>query len=145
VHRAARDGIARLNQDGTTDHTFLPDLSAGTGFFGRALSVATQSDGKVLVSGVLLGNNCLGGCPGMMRLNADGTRDGTFQADLSGWSPYVRVAMQSNGKVILVGDKPFDTPFVARLNANGHSGQHISKRAQWTGKHLRYFCRGAKG
>src|SRR5438445_13210339 len=48
VHGAARFGIARLNADGTKDYTFMNGLFVANG---AVLSVAVQSDGKMLIGG----------------------------------------------------------------------------------------------
>src|SRR5260221_440083 len=46
VNGAARGGVARLNPDGTTDHTFMNGLS---GTDGNVYSIALQRDGKVII------------------------------------------------------------------------------------------------
>lgn len=76
-------GVARLNANGTLDGSFaggqvvVPfDLGGNGGDNGRA--VVVQPDGKVVVAGEVerdtTGNNDFG----LIRLNADGTIDGTF-------------------------------------------------------------------
>jgi hypothetical protein len=47
INGTNRNGIARLNPDGTTDASFNP----GSGANGRVRSIALQSDGNVLIAG----------------------------------------------------------------------------------------------
>ena len=104
-----RNGIARLNADGTLD----------TGFDGRSLgdaarSVALQSDGKVL----LLSDGVI------VRLNADGTLDTGFEIIQTGDRDDVTsIAVQSDGKVLIGGYftsvNGVQTMGFARLNPDG--------------------------
>src|SRR5262249_53401216 len=48
VHGALRGQVARLNTDGTTDHTFMHGLAGAKGIVN---AVVVQSDGKVLIGG----------------------------------------------------------------------------------------------
>lgn len=66
-------GIARLNADGSFDASFYP----GSGTDGVVYAVALQSDGKVLVGGSFA-NFDFNARNGLVRLNADGSLDGTF-------------------------------------------------------------------
>lgn len=69
--------LARLNSDGTTDTSFLPDFPT------RTLAVAVQPDGKIVVGGSF---DTVNGLPAgnLVRLNQDGTTDPTFSANVSG-------------------------------------------------------------
>lgn len=74
-----RNGIARLNTDGTLDPTFNP----GLGFNAGVNTIALQADGKILVGGDFTTFN--GQSAGrLIRLNADGSRDASFYLPLNG-------------------------------------------------------------
>lgn len=65
--------IARLNTDGTKDTTF----NIGTGFNNSALSLAIQSDGKIISTGIFTSYS--GSSSNyIIRLNPNGTKDTTF-------------------------------------------------------------------
>jgi uncharacterized delta-60 repeat protein len=69
-----RNGIARLNADGTTDFTFDPGTGASSGI----RSIALMPDGKILVAGSFSTFNGQS-VVGVVRLAADGSIDPTFQ------------------------------------------------------------------
>jgi uncharacterized delta-60 repeat protein len=117
-----RNRLVRLNADGFTDDGFYFNL--GTGFNGIIETVAVQSDGKILVGGSF---TALGGLTRnrLVRLNADGTVDTAFYANLgNGFNNTVStLAIQSDGK-ILVGGFFTTLNFVSRnylirLNSDG--------------------------
>src|SRR5205814_6841029 len=100
---AANDPIMRLNADGTRDATFN---ASGTGANGNVYAVAVQPDGKIVIGGDFTSYN-----PGaattqrIMRLNADGTPDASFNAGGAGADGTVRaVAMQPDGSIVIGGD-----------------------------------------
>ena len=64
--------LARINFNGTPDASFRPGLD------GRALSVRTQSDGKILVAGKFGLANGYIPRTGLARFNLDGSLDRTF-------------------------------------------------------------------
>src|ERR1051325_8868334 len=115
INGTSRVGIARLNQDGSLDSTFVPD--DGWGLY----SIAVQPDGKVVVGGSGYHTNIVG------RRNADGTRDTTFgPVDIVGYeyNEVWAVGLQTDGKVVI--GRLFFTSIngtnrnqFARLNANG--------------------------
>ena len=99
----AKNGLARLNADGTDDATFTV-----TGTAAQANSIALQADGKLIVGGnftAIAGTTVRS----IARLNSDGTFDNTFNAGTglsqSGtFSPVANaVAVQSDGKVVICG------------------------------------------
>lgn len=142
VNGTNRNGIARLNADGTLDTSF----NIGSGPNGAVDFVAGQPDGKVLIGGrftTFNGTNC----GSLARLHADGTLDGSFNSgygvrhyrDCGGDVCYdvafpTAVALQPDGK-LLAGVwienwqcDPFDggcfvsqSYAVARLNGDGSS------------------------
>jgi uncharacterized delta-60 repeat protein len=100
VHGGLRAGVARLNADGTTDHTFM-DGQIGAG--GMVNSVAVQADGKAVIGGEF---STVNQAPrrGVARLNRDGTTDYGFMDAASGVEGIVgAVAVQSDGKVLAGG------------------------------------------
>lgn len=110
--------IIRINTDGSYDNT----LSVGTGFNNPPLSVAIQNDGKIIAGGLFTSYNGIG-ANGIVRLNTNGTIDGTFFYG-SGFDDDVQtIFVQSDGK-ILIGGK-FNvyngTPAngIIRLNTDG--------------------------
>jgi uncharacterized delta-60 repeat protein len=113
-----RGRIARLNADGSLDTAFNP----GTGFNSIVRSISIQPDGKIIVGGDF---NSFNGTPRgrIVRLNADGSIDATFNT-ITGFDNIVYSAsIQADGKIIVVGSF---TSFngiarnrIARLNADG--------------------------
>ena len=101
--------------DGTLDTTFSTNL--GGGFGGNVWSVAAQTDGKVVVGGSLhCGQRVTSNR--IARLNADGTVDAAFSANL-GTGPdndVLSVAVQTDGKIVLGG---WFTALVNRTSARG--------------------------
>jgi uncharacterized delta-60 repeat protein len=113
----ARNGIARLNADGTLDVSFNPGSGAGSGVVN---SFVLQPDGKILVGGSFTSYN--GSTTGnLTRVNADGSRDATFASGISGSSgSSVRsLGLQADGKILAGGT--FITPRrgLLRLLPNG--------------------------
>jgi uncharacterized delta-60 repeat protein/uncharacterized repeat protein (TIGR01451 family) len=70
-----RNGVARLNSDGSLDTTFNP----GLGTTSTVWSVAIQPDGKILVAGEFTSFNSQGR-QYIVRLNTDGTVDPAFNS-----------------------------------------------------------------
>jgi uncharacterized delta-60 repeat protein len=112
----AKNGIARLNANGTLDNTFT-----GTGANNGVYSIALQSDGKILIGGFFttyngVAKNCI------VRLNADGSIDNTFTGTGAN-NGVSTIALQPDGKILIGG---FFTSYngvgklcIVRLNANG--------------------------
>jgi uncharacterized delta-60 repeat protein len=110
--------IARLNPDGSYDSSFV----VGNGFNGTVWTVAIQNDGKVIVGGEFNNYNSPNRSK-IARLNADGSLDTTFDP-LGGANKAVRsVAIQSDGKIVVVGEfTTFNSqsyPRIVRLNPDG--------------------------
>lgn len=116
VAGTARQGVARLDVDGSVDTTFA-DPQANF----EVIAIAVQLDGKVLVGGEF---DSIGGGARhhLARLNANGTLDASFaDPGLDGevWS----IVVQPDGKVLAaggfqhVGDAA--QSYLARFNANG--------------------------
>lgn len=93
--------VARLNPDGTTDTTFNSYEKFGN--IQTAANFGVQPDGKVLVMGAYYYNNVL---KGIVRLNADGSHDTSFNVDIV-HNFYPRIAdaeVESDGKILLAGN-----------------------------------------
>jgi uncharacterized delta-60 repeat protein len=109
--------IIRLNTDGTIDNAFNP----GTGANAYIRTIAIQSDGKIVVGGDFTNFN--GNTVGrLVRLNSDGSLDGTFFSS-GGNQSITSLAIQTDGKILVGG---YFTTFnsvsknrIARLNSDG--------------------------
>ncbi|MFN7140560.1 MAG: hypothetical protein ACK4UN_14575, partial [Limisphaerales bacterium] len=113
VDGTTRNGVARLNADGSLDTTFDP----GTGVTlssGEVHSLSLQQDEKVLIGGSFSGVNGQNR-NGIARLNTDGTLDNTFDpgAGVSGLiysddsravSTVSSIVVQPNGRIIIAGN-----------------------------------------
>jgi len=118
VNGTTRNGLARLNTDGTLNLSFAP----GTGASAWISSVAVQPDGKVLIAGSfgnVNGTNRAGG----WRLQANGSLDNNFNAITGPNASVSAFALQPDGKVIIGGSfttiNGTNRNHIARLNANG--------------------------
>jgi len=121
----ARNGIARLNIDGSLDASFNPGEGV-TGAFAQINSIAIQANGKILIGGSFTtydgtNKNCIA------RLNASGTLDNSFDAagaGITGLNDNVKtILIQSDGKILIGGifttNNVNATRGIARLNTNG--------------------------
>ena len=114
----SRQGIARLNLDGSLDTAFDP----GAGVAGSVLAMALQSDGKVIIAGDFTSVNNVER-HNVARLNDDGSLDASFDLQTGPNEVVYAVAVQSDGKVLIGGAftlvNGFDNFMVARLETNG--------------------------
>ena len=92
-----RNGVARLNADGSLDTGF----SVGSGAQGLVWSVAVQSDGKVLVAGDFDRFNGVDR-RGIVRLNNDGSVDQSFNPGSGADGPVYSVAVRDSQQTIFV-------------------------------------------
>jgi uncharacterized delta-60 repeat protein len=91
--------IIRLNTDGSIDSTFV----YGTGFnTGLALAIAIQPDGKILVGGEFTAYQGTAASK-IIRLNSDGSIDGTFNPGTGFNNTVNAIAIQADGKIIVGG------------------------------------------
>ena len=113
-----RNRIARLNADGTLDTTFNP----GTGTNDWVITAAIQNDGKIIIGGDFTSYDGTSRNH-IVRLNADGTLDDTFNPGTGANNMVWTTAIQSDGNIIIGGDFTSynGTPRnrIARLNADG--------------------------
>ncbi|MFA6258943.1 MAG: delta-60 repeat domain-containing protein, partial [Candidatus Paceibacterota bacterium] len=110
--------IARLNSDGSLDTSF----NIGSGFNSTVFSIATQSDGKILVGGVFTNYNGTS-INRIARLNSDGSLDTSFNIG-TGFNAYPRsIVVQNDGKILVGGQFiNYNSTIVnriARLNSDG--------------------------
>jgi len=113
-----RNRIARVNADGSMDTTFNP----GTGPNQPVVSIQMQADGKIIVTGTFTTFNGVARS-GIVRLNADGSVDTTFNPG-TGASGLVNGAIiQADGKIIVYGGFNFFNGQargkIIRLNPDG--------------------------
>ena len=94
VGLAKRQGIARLNRDGTLDTTFTPPAG---GFRGR--DVLVLPNGKIM----LAGSSNLGAQKNLIRLNANGTLDTSFTL-VSPNASVNALALEADGSVLFGGE-----------------------------------------
>jgi len=131
-------GIARLNVDGTPDRTFGPQGNGfvrspvGDGGDAAASAVAIQPDGRIVVVGSALQESGFDEDElAIARYLPNGTSDNSFDGDgvrtldvgnFSSWSYANDVAIQGDGKIVVVGRTyrvPNDDFFVVRFNPGG--------------------------
>jgi uncharacterized delta-60 repeat protein len=116
----ARPYLARLNQDGSLDETFLSSM-AGPDFPARAL--ALRPDGKLIVGGFFRAFNGLNQ-PGITRLNLDGSVDESFSSAASALHGGPNQIIIGPDEKILIGGclrwaETLNAEGIVRLNANG--------------------------
>jgi len=117
VNTALRNGVARLNTNGSLDTSFVPAIDTGS----EIVSIAIQSDGKIVVGGFPSAGN--GAIQGIVRLNTDGSLDTSFNsgadANVLIWS----IIYQTDGKLIVGGEfgsiNGQPVAGLARLNTDG--------------------------
>jgi uncharacterized delta-60 repeat protein len=122
VNGENRNGIARLNQNGTLDNSFIVSLDKSV------KTMAVQSDGKILLGGDFEIVNGIAR-KGITRLNPNGTIDSTFSTGTGAGGgffplPYVsKVIVLDSGKVMIGGTfsnyNNFPHKGIARLNSDG--------------------------
>ena len=130
---ATRDGVARLNADGTLD-SLNPGLAI-SGYLTQnptVNAVALQADGKIIAAGTFTVENQPGG-GGVVRLNSDGSLDSSFSVgsgvydagDHVGSADVVVVL--ASGQILVGGDfstfNGVSVQGLVRLNADGSLDQ----------------------
>jgi uncharacterized delta-60 repeat protein len=120
---AASDNLLRLNADGSLDTSFN---NGGAGIAGLVSTLALQPDGKILVGGFFRTYNGNAAPDMVLRLNADGSLDTSFNAGGSGFDNGVRaLAVQADGRILVGGGfasyngNAAVPDYLLRLNANG--------------------------
>lgn len=112
----SRNGVCRLNTDGTIDTTFTSPLPNDNNL--TVLRIEQLSDGKILVGGsfrLVSGGTIYN----IIKLNSDGTIDNSFNK-ISGNNFCPDFKEQSDGKIIVTLDGPIvDTGQIYRINSDG--------------------------
>jgi uncharacterized delta-60 repeat protein len=112
-----RNGIARLNTDGSPDSTFDPQ----DGPDGNVYAMAYQADGKVVIGGAFTYFNGVA-CKHVARLMPDGALDLSFDTSDGPNGDVLCLGVQPDGQVVIggtftaVGGVP--RPGIARLNSD---------------------------
>ncbi|WP_020213046.1 T9SS type A sorting domain-containing protein [Flavobacterium rivuli] len=118
----SRNCIARLYADGSLDGFF----DVGTGLFSHqeqdVFSIVVQPDDKLLIGGAFDSYNGISRNR-IVRLNADGSLDTTFEPETGADGPVFTVAVQPDSKVLIGGSfsayNGTERQRLARLNADG--------------------------
>jgi uncharacterized delta-60 repeat protein len=127
----ARQGLARLNADGTLDSTFNPGVN------GPIYGIVVQPDGAIVIGGSFSG---VGGGTGttprkyLARLNNDGTVDMGFDPGVNMNNYVEALALQPDGKILVGGGFYAGLGgavryFLGRLNPDGTADAGFSPGA----------------
>lgn len=90
--------LTRLKPDGSVDESF----NIGTGFNGKIYASYVQSDGKIIVGGSFTSFDGKS-CGRLIRLNADGSYDASFNTSIAATGTIYAISPQPDGKIIIVG------------------------------------------
>lgn len=90
--------LTRLLPDGTVD----PDFSPGTGVYGTVESIVIQEDDKILIAGSFNSYNNED-ASFILRLNADGSIDDSFQASEIDYA-IRKMVLQQDGTILVLGE-----------------------------------------
>jgi uncharacterized delta-60 repeat protein/uncharacterized repeat protein (TIGR01451 family) len=123
VNTKSRNRIARLNADGSVDTSFNPGVGADSSVSSVLLyPPGNPLEGRIVIGGSFSSYN---GTPrnSVARLLTNGTLDATFVVGNGANGTVRAMAMQPDGKIIIVGDfteyNDFSRNRLARLNADG--------------------------
>ena len=113
------DAIIRLNIDGSRDNTFGQSGKILPNF--NVTDIVQQADGKIVAVGQTNANSDFY----IVRYNVNGTLDNSFSLDGivtlgAGFNNASNVAIQSNGKIVVVGSTTSASIGVIRLNTDGN-------------------------
>jgi uncharacterized delta-60 repeat protein len=124
-----RDGLARINADGSLDQTFNPGDGVpvkdpiNPSFIS---AVAYTPSDKIVVGGNFPSYNGTSRF-NIAQINANGSLDSSFNPGLGANGTVWTIAVQTNGQVVIGGDftsvDGYARPHIARLNANGSVDQ----------------------
>lgn len=90
--------LVRLNIDGTIDTTF----STGTGLIGAVFVIKTHINNKILIGGIFSFYNSVS-VRQLLRLNTDGSIDGTFVTGIGPTSQIYSLEIQPDTKILVGG------------------------------------------
>lgn len=123
---APRDGIVRINSNGTLDTTFVPQLESGG--TNTIFDFNLLDNGKMYVVGEIFSANQI------YRLNTDGSIDSSFASQMTSSGRIYAVLAQPDGKVVVGGS--FEVIGgsllyrLARFNSDGSIDTAFSPQAQ---------------
>lgn len=113
-----QNSIVRLNADGTNDTTF----NIGSGFNNGVMTMVIQQDNKIIIGGYFTSYKGVTENR-IIRINANGNKDNVFNNTVGFNETVISIALQSNGKMIVVGSftsyKGVDEKRIIRLNVDG--------------------------
>lgn len=114
-----RNRIARIDSLGALDTTFNP----GVGFSGNSIyAIAVQADGKIIAGGTFFTYQGASR-QYIVRINADGSIDNSFNPGTGFSFATYYILAQSNNKIIVAGGftsyNGSNKGYIARLNSNG--------------------------
>ncbi|GAL87674.1 hypothetical protein MYP_4904 [Sporocytophaga myxococcoides] len=110
--------VVRLTSTGAKDDTFV----VGTGLNGEPRSIIIQPDQQILAAGLFSTYNGAA-AQGVVRVNANGSKDNTFNSSTGTNGEVWDMALQSDGKIILGGAftkyKSISKNYLVRINSDG--------------------------
>lgn len=118
INGVARNGIVRLNSDGSLDTSFAPVLDGTAGIH----SISIQADNKIIIAGSNF--SMVNGVARnrIARLNTDGSLDASFAPVGTGGEIY-STAIQNDGKILVGGAYTFMNGvaknYICRMNTDG--------------------------
>jgi uncharacterized delta-60 repeat protein/uncharacterized repeat protein (TIGR01451 family) len=116
----SKNSIVRLNNDGSIDNTFI--CSGALTANSQICSMALQKDGKILAGGYFYNFNGVSK-NGLVRLNADGSIDNSFNIGTGGNNSLLSVNIQNDGKILVGGYftifNGVSKNYMVRLNTDG--------------------------
>jgi uncharacterized delta-60 repeat protein len=104
-----RNGIARLNSNGTLDTTFDANMPANS----TINSVKIQNDGKIIISVLSSGSTSY-----LMKLNPNGTVDTSFNSTDTSLN-IQKIVFQTDGKIVIMYKNSDNRNRVRRFNNDG--------------------------
>ena len=117
--------LTRVLTDGTLDTAFCINASEGNKLNGTIYAIYKQPDGKILIGGSFYYHSLADSVKSnFIRLNADGTLDTAFMANISQIaSPVLTIDVQSDGKILIGGSftsyQVVGRSYLLRLNTDG--------------------------
>lgn len=128
-----RNALARLNSNGTLDTTFNANLATSNNVY----QMMPQTGGRIILIGSI---TTVGGTPhgGIVRINADGTSDATFNTGNTGSNGTINcAALQPDGKILIGGQflsyNGVNQPTLARLNGLPFTAAGLTVAGRVTG------------
>jgi uncharacterized delta-60 repeat protein len=129
VNGVNRYGVARIQPDGSLDLSFDPGAGVGSSGSNEVYSITLLSSGKVLLSGAFTNFNSLQRNY-IVRLNADGTVDSSFDPGPGADQVITTTTVQPDGKVLIGGEFALVDGqlrrHIARLNGDGTLDESFS-------------------